>query len=117
MTIFVIFLLALGIVCFSLLGAAILFPRILEIPAIDRAFSPAADADSGRREVFETDLDIHDVWESPNGNAFIKMSDDYSMAIGPRGGHSPNVGDLKRSQYVKANKVTPVKKIGRIVWD
>lgn len=67
----------------------------------------------------EKDLDILDVWESPNGNLFIKVSEEYSIAIGPKGNHTPNVeyGELKRSQYIKANDITPVKKVGKIVFD
>jgi len=67
----------------------------------------------------EKDLDILDVWESPNGNLFIKVSDEYSIGIGAKGHHAPNNewGELKRSQYVKASNVCPVKKVGKIVFD
>jgi hypothetical protein len=67
----------------------------------------------------EKDLDIYDVWESHNQNIFIKVSDSYSIAIGSRGNHEPNAewGELKSTQYVKANDVSPVKKIGRIIFD
>ena len=69
--------------------------------------------------MLEKDLEIYDIWESPNGNLFIKISDDYSIAIGPKGHHEPNEewGDLKRTQYVKSNSVSPVKKVGRMVFD
>ena len=68
--------------------------------------------------MIEKDLKIYDVWESPNGNLFIKISDNYSIAIGPKGNHEPNIewGDLIRTQYVKSNNVTPVKKVGKIVF-
>ena len=64
----------------------------------------------------EKDLSIYDVWEAPNGNLFIKISDNYSIAIGPKGGHEPNNewGDLKRTQYIKSNNITPVKKVGML---
>jgi hypothetical protein len=67
----------------------------------------------------EKDLEIYDVWESPNGNLFIKLTDDYSIAIGPKGEHQPleDANDLKRTQYVKSNDVFPVKKVGKIVFD
>jgi hypothetical protein len=67
----------------------------------------------------EKDLEIYDVWESPNGNLFIKLTDDYSIAIGPKGYHQPleDANDLKKTQYIKSNDVTPVKKIGKIVFD
>lgn len=69
--------------------------------------------------MIEKDLEIYDVWESPNGNLFIKLTDNYSTAIGPKGDHSPleEANDLKRTQYVKSNDVTPVKKVGKIVFD
>jgi hypothetical protein len=69
--------------------------------------------------MIEKDLEIYDIWESPNGNLFIKISDDYSIAIGPKGNHAPteDYGDLKRTQYVKSNNVTPVKKVGRMMFD
>ncbi len=71
------------------------------------------------KELLEKDLNIYDVWEAPNGNIFIKISNDYSIAIGPKGGHEPNEewGDLKRTQYVKSSKITPVKKIGKITFE
>ena len=67
----------------------------------------------------EKDLEIYDLWESPNGNLFIKLTDDYSIAIGPKGDHQPleDANDLKKTQYIKSNNVTPVKKIGKIVFD
>jgi hypothetical protein len=69
--------------------------------------------------MIEKDLEIYDVWESPNGNLFVKLTDDYSIAIGPKGDHAPleEMGELKKTQYVKSNDVTPVKKVGKIVFD
>ena len=66
--------------------------------------------------MLEKDLKIYDIWESPNGNLFIKVSDNYSIAIGQRGSHEPNEewGELKRTQYVKSNNITPVKKVGML---
>jgi hypothetical protein len=68
--------------------------------------------------MIEKDLKIYDIWESPNGNVFIKISDEYSIAIGGFGNHAPNEewGELKKTQYVKSNDITPVKKIGRMVF-
>lgn len=66
---------------------------------------------------FEKDLETYDVWESPNGNLFIKMSDEYSIAIGVKGDHEPTACDLKQTQYVKFNNIIPVKKVGKIVFD
>jgi hypothetical protein len=65
----------------------------------------------------EKDLAVYDVFKSPNGNLFIKLSDDYSIAIGPKGHHDPREWELNISQYIKKNKVTPVKKVGRIIFD
>jgi hypothetical protein len=46
------------------------------------------------------------------------LTDDYSIAIGPKGYHGPlEDRDLKKTQYVKADGLTPVKKIGKIVFD
>jgi hypothetical protein len=69
--------------------------------------------------MLEKDLEIYDIWESPNGNLFIKISDDYSIAIGTKEHHEPNEegGELKRTQYVKSNNITPVKKVGRMVFN
>jgi hypothetical protein len=66
----------------------------------------------------EKDLNIYDVWESPNGNVFIKLSDNYSIAIGAIGYHDPvrDYGGLESSNYVKSDDVTPVKKIGKIIF-
>jgi hypothetical protein len=62
----------------------------------------------------EADLKIYDVWKSPNGHLFIKITDDYSIAIGAKGFHDPNTLDLERTQYAKADDTTPVKKVGKI---
>lgn len=69
--------------------------------------------------MLEKDLEIYDVWESPNGNLFIKLSEDWSIEIGPKGHHQPNVkwGELKRSQYIKRNNISPVKKVGKLVFE
>lgn len=69
--------------------------------------------------MLEKDLEIYDIWESPNENLFIKISDDYSIGIGKKGHHEPNEewGELKRSQYIKSNEITPVKKVGRMIFD
>lgn len=70
------------------------------------------------KKMLEKDLDIYDVWEAPTGNLFIKLTDEYSIAIGPKGIHAPTEewSDLKRTQFVKANNVTVVKKVGSIKW-
>jgi hypothetical protein len=69
-------------------------------------------------KLMEKDLEIYDVWESPSGNIFIKISEYYSIAIGPKGQHQPikDWGDLERTQYVKSSDITPVKKIGKIIF-
>jgi hypothetical protein len=68
--------------------------------------------------MIEKDLEVYDVYESPNGNLFIKISDNWSIAIGPKEHHEPNVewGELKQTQYIKRSDITPVKKVGRIVF-
>ena len=65
----------------------------------------------------EKDLEIYDVWESPNENLFIKISENHSLAIGAKGYHDPNENDSTGSQYVKSNDIVPVKKVGRIIFD
>ena len=69
--------------------------------------------------MLEKDLEVYDVWESPNSNLFIKVCDEFSIAIGAKGNHSPNCEwrELERSQYVKSSDVVPVKKVGKIVFD
>lgn len=66
----------------------------------------------------ENDLEIYDVWEAPTKNIFIKICDEYSIAIGCRGNHTPNIewGALKTSQYIKANNITEVKKVGKLIF-
>ena len=65
----------------------------------------------------EKDLDIYDVWESPNNNLFLKITDKYSLAIGPKGFHDPRQHDLNGGLYVESNNVTPVKRIGGIIFE
>ena len=68
--------------------------------------------------MLEKDLEIFDVWQAPNDNLFIKVSDEYSIAIGPKGHHAPSVtwGDLSTSQYVQRGNITPVIKVGKIIF-
>ena len=69
--------------------------------------------------MLEKDLEVYDVWESPNGNLFIKVCDEFSIAIGVKGNHAPNIEwrELGRSQYVKSSDVVLVKKVGKILFD
>lgn len=63
------------------------------------------------------DLKIYEVYKTPNGNLFIKLSDNYSMAIGPKGDHEPNeFEDIKLTSLVPINNVVPVKKVGKLVF-
>lgn len=64
----------------------------------------------------EKDLKVYDVWEAPNGNLFIKVCDEYSLAIGSKENHAPNktFGDLNKTQYTKRSEIIEVKKIGKI---
>ena len=66
--------------------------------------------------MLEKDLNIYDVWKLPNGNLFIKICDEFSIAIGPKGYHSPLPHELKQGLYVKSNNITPVKKVGCIIF-
>ncbi len=67
----------------------------------------------------EKDLKTYDVWQSLNGNLFLKISDEYSIAIGSKGFHDPvpENGDLSRTQYIKCDEVSEVEKVGRLVFD
>lgn len=67
----------------------------------------------------ETTLEIYDVWESLNGNLWIKVSDDYSLAFGAKGSHEPSDHELalKGTPYRKKSKFDNPKKVGRIVFD
>ena len=65
----------------------------------------------------EKDLDIYDLWESPNGNLFLKMNDTHSIALGSKGNHELSEWDLKHSAYVKSSEITPVIKRGKLVFD
>jgi hypothetical protein len=64
-------------------------------------------------KLLEKDLKVFDVWESPNGNWFLKVDDNHSIALGSKGHHGPEYEGEKPS-YVKANDIVPVKKIGKI---
>jgi hypothetical protein len=63
----------------------------------------------------EKELELYDVWESPNGNIFIKMGAGWSIGIGHINGHQPNQLDLSKTQYVKESDTVPVKKVGKLV--
>jgi len=68
--------------------------------------------------MLEKDLEVYDVWESPNENLFIKMCDEYSIAIGRKGQHKPfGSEELRQTQYVKCSNIVSVKKVGKIVFD
>ena len=64
----------------------------------------------------EKDLNIYDVWQSPNGNLFIKIGDNYAIGIGQKGHHEPT-NDKEGAPFVKINGDFPVKKVGKIIFD
>ena len=64
----------------------------------------------------ENDLEIYDVWESPNGNHFLKMGGGYSLALGRKGFSEPVERDLESCQFVKSHN-TRAKKVGKIIFD
>lgn len=65
--------------------------------------------------MLEKDLDIYDVWESVNGNLFIKLTEEDSIGIGAVGEHAPNEYDFGKSQFIKADNVSEVKKVGKLI--
>lgn len=67
----------------------------------------------------ETELEIYDVYEAVSGNLFIKISNDYSIAIGSKGFHDPSnhLYELDETQYVKINNICNVKKVGKLIFD
>jgi hypothetical protein len=72
------------------------------------------------RILHEKDLEIYDIWEASNGNLFIKLSNNYSIAIGGKGMTDSDIENglsLKTTSWVKSNDISPVKKIGKIVFD
>jgi len=50
---------------------------------------------------------------------FIKVTGEYSIAIGSKGNHNPNKewNKLDRTQYVKSNDVSPVMRVGKLIFD
>jgi len=65
----------------------------------------------------ETELEIYDVFEAESGNLFIKVSNEYSIAIGSLGFHVPSDFELNGTQYIKINNICNVKKIGKLIFD
>lgn len=67
----------------------------------------------------ETELEIYDVYEAVSGNLFIKISNDYSIAIGSKGFHDPSnhLYELDETQYVKISNMPNVKKVGKLIFD
>ena len=63
----------------------------------------------------EKDIEIYDVWESTNGNVFIKVTEKYSLALGPKGQHEPFSGEVN-VPYVKQYDEGRATKIGKIVF-
>lgn len=69
------------------------------------------------KKLFETDLKPFDVYETPNGNTFLKLSDDRCIAIGKR--NEPfEFEDGDKLHTLPLNKdPLKVKKVGKIVFD
>lgn len=66
----------------------------------------------------ESDLNIFDVWESPNGNLFLKINDEYSVPLG----HKSSVGQVLQGMendhcFIKRNNITAVKKVGQVIMN
>lgn len=66
---------------------------------------------------YEKDLDILDLWESPNGNLFLKVNDNFSVALGQKGFFGPIEHYEKGATFVLSDTVTPVKKVGKLIFD
>lgn len=64
--------------------------------------------------MLEEDLAINDIWESVNGNLFLKISNDYSLALGNIDLNKIELVDLLGCKLTPANNVSPVKKIGSV---
>lgn len=64
--------------------------------------------------MLEKDLAINDIWESVNGNYFLKISDEYSLALGNMDLNKIELVDLLGCKLTPANDVSPVEKIGSI---
>jgi hypothetical protein len=61
----------------------------------------------------EDELDIYDIWQSSNGNLFIKLNAEYSIAIGQFGEHKPNACDLEGPQFVRTSN-SPARRVGKL---
>jgi len=67
------------------------------------------------KQVFEKDLEIYDVFESPNGNLFLKIDCNYSIPLGPKTSDPLDLEDIDFGLgYVKSSIITPIKKVGSI---
>ena len=87
-----------------------LFGQVLGVTKKDREYMERMLVES--EPITEKDLEINDIWESVNGNQFIRISEDYSIYIGVPKNREPDTTDLNTTQYLKRNDISPVKKIG-----
>lgn len=71
------------------------------------------------KKMLEDDLQILDLWQSPNGNLFLKIDSEFSVVLGP----AECLGEVdpreKNEMYpsrrlIPKNNVTPVVKVGRL---
>lgn len=62
----------------------------------------------------EKELDVYTFWEAPNGNTFLKITENYSLALGPINFQDPLPQDLRSTQYVAVGDCR-AKKIGKLI--
>ncbi len=61
----------------------------------------------------EKDLDVYDLWQSPNSNLFLKINENESLVLGPyKEHHSDTNGRLTYFSTVQSNSITEVKHVG-----
>jgi hypothetical protein len=66
--------------------------------------------------MIEQELKDLDLWQSPNGNLFLKMNSQFSIALGnintfhQIGFHN----ESEKFSIVKSNPIIPVRKVGKL---
>ena len=61
----------------------------------------------------EHNLKILDLWQSANGNLFLKITPEYSIALGGLNRHE-RIGDSDSFPVIKTNPIFDVVKVGRL---
>lgn len=70
-------------------------------------------------KTLEKDLEVFDVFTSPNGNYFLKVNNEFSLPLYKRedGSFGPKLGEDLKTQFIRKSEICSVVKVGKLILE